>query len=265
MRRATYTQGYARNKYQAAFPELWEGLVEHWDPSLGPTGLTLFGLKSTNGILTNMVAADAWVVGERGYALDYNGSSNFVDCGNSLSLNTGSVLSIAAWFRLNVITDAGFIVQKMNDDFDDGWALQHTGQDLLFYQNSSGTVLLTSSNIIANTGWYHVVVVIDGASNNRLYVNGNLEDTDTIKVNIDSIANLQIGAKAQGSFSNFTDGQIGPASVYNVALPESRIQLMAAGATPAMMADDVVVKAAVGISIPLLMQQMDQYSGGAML
>lgn len=259
----------ARGLYEAAFPELWEGLVGYWDPSLGPTGLTLFDIvNGNNGQLTNMVAADDWVVGERGYALDYDADGDEVSIPFSAKLYSMRQLSLCAWVKYE-----GNTTTATEKNVFSAWAAGNTNYLLRWNPdiNSFGFFTDTSSGIaggdsfndinIEDGNWHLVIAVYDGVKM-KLYVDGQKDSTEinqtgTIANGLGSLA-IVIGGY-QGGVADFWVGKIGPVSIYSIALPENRIRLMAAGATPAMLAEDVVLKApAVG---GLLLKQSNMDGG----
>jgi hypothetical protein len=65
---------------ESAHPDLWNGVVGYWAPCLGPTGLRLHDVSRYNnwGTLTNMDAATDWIVRNGQYALDFDGSNDWV-------------------------------------------------------------------------------------------------------------------------------------------------------------------------------------------
>jgi len=210
-----------------------DGLVGYWNMEEGK-GQTVYDRSgnANNGTLGSSTspAKDDPVFttgyssfGPGGTGLQFDGVDDYVDAGNGASLNTGTILTVSAWFRLDVASDAGFIVSKMNDAFTVGWALQHSGNDLAFYQSASNAALLTISNIITDTNWHHAAVVINGSGNNTLYFDGAVVDTDAKNVNINSTATLKIGVKV-GTYVNYTDGTIDSVRIYNRALSADEIR-----------------------------------------
>ena len=79
----SYKSGFACNAAESENPNLWKGLVGLWAPSLGPTGLTLRDQSGygNHGTLTFMDPATDWVVSEKGWALDFDGSSDHIKIG----------------------------------------------------------------------------------------------------------------------------------------------------------------------------------------
>ena len=64
---------------QSENPSAWDGLVGAWSMLQGG-GATLFDVSGfgNNGTLTNMTPATDWVVGEKGYALEFDGANDYV-------------------------------------------------------------------------------------------------------------------------------------------------------------------------------------------
>jgi len=103
-RKPSWKTGFARNASVSAYPRLWKGLIGAWSPNLGPTGLTLFdqSINKNNGTLTNMDAVTDWIVDERGYALDFDGTNDYINVGkNSFDLGIRRHATFSTWFRSN--------------------------------------------------------------------------------------------------------------------------------------------------------------------
>ena len=77
---ASYANGFAPRDGQPLYPSLWRGCVGSWAPCLGPTGVTLrdwsgFGRHSA---LTNMDPASDWIASGGRYALDVDGTNDYL-------------------------------------------------------------------------------------------------------------------------------------------------------------------------------------------
>ena len=85
----------ARNASQSAYPSLWRGLTNAWVPALGQTGLKLVDAALTHrpGELTNMPAS-AWVATQKGLALTYAGTDDFVTTYQGLKLRTTGAMTV---------------------------------------------------------------------------------------------------------------------------------------------------------------------------
>lgn len=91
---------YASNAREARYPQLWRGRQWAVCPSVqGPTGLNLYDLAGNrrHGTLTNMDAPTDWVRSQGRYALDFDGSNDYV--GGFANIQAAAGLTISAWFR----------------------------------------------------------------------------------------------------------------------------------------------------------------------
>ena len=72
--------GYYGTYDESAHADLWNGIVGYWAPCLGPTGLRLHDLSRYGnwGTLTNMDPPTDWVIDGGQYALDFDGSNDYV-------------------------------------------------------------------------------------------------------------------------------------------------------------------------------------------
>lgn len=250
----------------AAFPELWEGLVGYWDPSLGPTGLTLFDIvNGNNGQIIGATAADAWVVAERGWANVYDGVDDVVTIADSPNFDEINTLSVICWIKWanNPIEDIETIVGKRSaTEFQWQFRVREDLGNLLNFLPTTGGSISSNDAIIIGE-WTMCGVVFDRGTV-TLYINGRATNqAGGMSMTAFDIP-LGIGRRAVGNEHQFK-GLIGPLSIYEIALPESRIQLMAAGASPMMLAEPMVLKAP---DVGLLLKQsnmdggMENLSGG---
>jgi hypothetical protein len=76
-----------------------QGLIGAWCPTLGPSGYTLLdrSRRGQHGTLTNMDAGSDWVGTSGGWALDFDGTNDYVTFGNPPGLNTAINLTVSAW------------------------------------------------------------------------------------------------------------------------------------------------------------------------
>lgn len=80
IRPGSYANGFAPRDGRPLYPELWRGCVFAAAPMLGPTGVTLrdwsgFGRHSA---LTNMDPASDWITSSGRYALDLDGTNDYL-------------------------------------------------------------------------------------------------------------------------------------------------------------------------------------------
>ena len=250
----SYQMGnFATGPDDAEFPELWEGLVGQWSPSLGPTGLELPDSSGNGnpGQMINMIAANNWVVSSRGvWVLDYDHLGNtYVDL-----LDTSDIIStpfsLSAWF-IPTLIDIAFafsILGKRIQGSDDAFQLDIRGADEFHFTvwiGGVGNTLETSTSPISINTLYHAVAIHDG-TNLFLYLNGNEIATGSAVGNMDNTAdNIHIGREFSSSFD--FNGQIGDVSIYNRVLLPEEIAGLAAGASPLTPARRLVGRAPLGL------------------
>lgn len=264
MRTPSRGQGYARNKAQSAFANLWDGLVGHWAPPLGPTGLTLFDVSGNgnHGALTNMDTADDWVVGERGWANGYDGVNKHINAGNSFVFDLVTGITVSCWIKPDVLASAGY-VSKMNGSGVGSyglWASVSAGDPnfrFLIDRQGLGLAAVNSISDPLEIGvWHHTVGTYDGQTL-KVYSNGKLDNEVGTVATLDiSVRDVLIGSITPTGFP--FGGQIGPASIYDRALLPNEIADMSAGASPLILKRRIVGKAP---SVGLLLKQSNMHGG----
>ena len=233
----SYKQGFARNAAESENPGLWKGLAGAWFPSLGPTGATLRDIsgRKNHGTLTNMDPATDWVMTEKGYALEFDGTNDYV-VGTPMSMLTGSQLTVSAWLYCRSDTEdqraisrggySGPVILLWGDN-QSGGGVQGLGNTDIYmftsYLGSSNRVNGTTNSRIINT-WQHVVGVMNGAYRG-LYVDGSLNAShssgvqQTLAVTAD---NLWFGDWQAASLP--ANMRLGPVSIHNRVLSPNEIQ-----------------------------------------
>jgi hypothetical protein len=206
-------------------------LVAHWrfDEDSGSTVHDTSG-NDNHG---TFVGDPQWTTGKLGGALEFNGSSDYVEVPFSESLrviNQGD-FSIAAWFKLNEFPGEYKSVFQQADDTSGGpgrtWLFFHQSDEI----RSSLGGAATGSGVGMESGvWYHAVVVVtEGGTNDsvQLYVNGEAAGAARQDSMEDSEGVFYIGAhKALG---NIWDGPLDDIRIYNHALSEAEIRKLAVG------------------------------------
>ncbi|MFN6312487.1 MAG: LamG domain-containing protein [Planctomyces sp.] len=145
---------------ESAYPELWDGVVGAWCPSLGQTGLRLHdNSRSVSwGTLTNMDATTDWILSGGQYALNFAGTRRVSTSRPLISGTQGFTLSV--WVFLTGTT--GY--RTVCGNYGSG---NSTGVQITIWQATGGvpanapTVYYGSTAINATTGaaanvWNHV-------------------------------------------------------------------------------------------------------------
>jgi hypothetical protein len=157
-----------------------------------------------------------------GYALEYNGKDNYVDCGNDSSLALEKEFTLCAWiFRKSDSGDWERILAKSDDKEYDYW-LQLKPYE---YSASGGIVLQDGAQTrhldgiqgtpVPRNEWVHLAVVYDG-SKLAAYINGVLDKSRALSGLIRTSSKPLFIGRLQNSY-NFA-GLIDEVTIWNRAL-----------------------------------------------
>jgi len=219
------------------------GPIAHWklDDGTGPTALDSEG--SHDGTLTN---GPAWVAGQLGDALDFDGADDYVDLTSDAPLDDVFVggATVMAWIEPATWGGNGYgrVFDKSSSPSatGDGWAIRLNTDNggLNFGQGfTGGRGWWRFAEGAINLGtWQHIAVAYDAsatANDPIVYLNGNpiavtRVDTPSGAVRSDAALNLRLGAHATGSGQTF-DGKIDDARVYDRILGAAEIADVAGG------------------------------------
>ena len=161
-----------------------------------------------------------------GQALEFDGTDDYLDCGNSRSLDITGKITIEAWIYPEGPGNSSYprIVDKSSSNPGDspGYKIYLRSDENYKITSSAGGSYHTFSNsMVSLNDWNHLAWTIDG-SQWKIFLNGNSEEW-TSSVFPSSVPNeLNIGKSWVGG-RNFK-GIIDEVRIYNVALTASEIQ-----------------------------------------
>lgn len=180
-------------------PGLWRGLVGAW-PLQETGGLTAFDASGYGnlGTLTSMDPATDRVVTAKGRALDFDGTDDYVLCGNSSSLNPTGAMSIAAWINATTAAQAEWAVGRDEVAGGRSYAFGKGSNTKLVLQIKGGSTCLGSTALVGQT-WYHIACRGSPAIGWEIYLNGRLDATPAAWVapNV-STTETDIGRRSYG-------------------------------------------------------------------
>ena len=213
------------------FPELWRGCVGAWAMCLGPTGTRLFDFSGRQnwGTLSNMDAATDWVVSGGQYALDFDGVDDVVRLPFSIEMP----FTVSGWFSSRSTTATQYALSICSSISNaPHYSLIFDGNavgDLIYAAHEGDATAFQGSSFtgyVANQ-MYHLTGVFRSSTNRQLYVNANAQAVNTTSVGTTTINRLAIGRFDRLSPAVPFDGVADDIRVYNRALTEPVIRLLA--------------------------------------
>ena len=228
---------------------LREGLVGHWSfdgPDMSQSTNNVWALdrsgNNNNGVLKNMATSTARKAGKSGQALEFDGSNDYVDAGDSSSINQLTSFTYSVWVypkgwgegeEGNVVTQAfsGTPAKQLRLR-NDAAPLQSLRAFVSCFACTNASTISAAGTMTLNS-WQHVVMTFDdnGDRKIRLYRNGVEMTYDTQTAATASplntlgqdkvwIGDVNDATPSDGSF----DGQIDEVRVYNRALSPDEIK-----------------------------------------
>ena len=218
------------------YASLKQGLVGAWIPSISGSGLLLPDVsgRGNHGSLVGMDASD-WVSGQYGRALDFDGSNQGVNIGNiksPLQFDSSSKFTIALWLltkgQLGAASFPGVFVQQASSNRL-AWAIgvNKTTNAISFSLSKAG-VSSNGFEVSATVNvWYHVAMIFDGLAITA-YIDGKFANSTSFTLGALTPADglLYIG-RDSGDNNRGTNGTVDDCRIYNRALTESEIRLLA--------------------------------------
>jgi len=155
----------------------------------------------------------------------FDGTDDYIDCGNGASLQIGDVdTTYTAWVKSNG-GSSEYIISKRDDS---------NGAQSLFL-NSAGKLMFisgTNENSVSNTAlndglWHHVAVVYDQSEDDCFYyLDGVADGSDTSvgTTNHDDNSPVYIGFRESGDAAHHFDGYICNVGFFSAALTQAQIK-----------------------------------------
>ena len=228
----SYDSGYAKNASQSAHPNLWDGLVGAWMPSLGVTGETLRDV-SGNGNHGTLQYDTSWKTNNSETSLYFDGVQDHVSGFGDVSLSSTEPFSIVSKVRLNSFLDPfpNICQIKTNTSyaFVVAATLDSNYKGIFFGSTNSWVRLRTGTNFATNITQSFVILYNGNgagtASNFSMYLDGkqiNLSSAGGFTV---LTQNNYLGTANAGSRGiDDWHGNINAFSIYNRALSPSEIK-----------------------------------------
>src|SRR3989338_3080579 len=163
--------------------------------------------------------------GKYGCALSFDGSGDYIDCGNDSSL-TLTTMTLEGWFKLSVLGET-YILSKASGALDDKNYIIYLGSngalegDIMDNTGNGQAIAITSAGEITAGNWYHFAYTYNG-TNGKIYVNSALKNTSSALSGTVGTAreHLYIGQRINQYYFN---GLIDEVSIYNRSLSAAEI------------------------------------------
>ncbi|MCP4614559.1 MAG: hypothetical protein GY845_38250 [Planctomycetes bacterium] len=198
-------------------------LVAYWKLDEGSGNIAYDVSDYTNDGTIN--GGPEWIVGKIGAALQFDGSDDYIDCGNDTSLNINDKITIAAWVKTTSTAHGYFVSKGAAWDEIGHYAIGQEYNTPLTFQveiAGSGGAVELDSNVAVNDGqWHHIASTYDDPVI-KVYVDGIEENTmtGTSALTGSAVGGLTIGQRGGG---NIIGGIIDEVRIYNRALTEPEI------------------------------------------
>ncbi len=152
-------------------------------------------------------------------ALTFNGSGDYIDCGNDSNLDITGDFTIAFWIKTLATADQ-FIMYKSYGHPSIGYSVQIYGGAIRFRDRMAW---LQGTQPVNNGDWHHVSVRVSG-SVFSFYVDGIADEATFTYTPITSNVNqdLILGAKAGGSY--LFNGELDNVMLFDRALSQEEIE-----------------------------------------
>ena len=200
----------------------------YFDGSLDDLRIYNYALSLTeiNNLQTNWSPTVPVTVNNgSGLALDFDGTDDFVDCGNSSSVNVTGNITVEAWFKSDLYKKTQSIIKKNGSNSGYELSLAKAG-NIFFRLNDKNSYRVESTSLYPHDGntWMHVAATYDG-TDIIIYINGTPEDTVSGPASIFTNSNnLVIGTNAADTTSSLLDGAMDEIRIWNVARSETEIR-----------------------------------------
>jgi len=187
--------------------------------------------RSGNGNDGTITGA-TWTRQSKGlWALYFDGTDDYADCGAPSVLDFGSATDFSIEFWLKTNYDAtqyrGLVSKRPDYGTSDGFAVGMTATEKINFYIADGTnyVDVSSDTSVKDDTWHQVVVTADRDGNAQHYLDGATDGTATSITSVGDITsadNLIIGALT--STGRFCQGNVALLRIYNRLLSSLEIQ-----------------------------------------
>lgn len=202
--------------------DITSNLVGWWrlDEGTG-TNAADSGSGGNAGTLTD---GPTWGAGKVGpYSVTFDGSNDYISVTHAASIDMTTVMTIAAWIKTS--TADRWIVEKRDSGQANGWTLNGNSDGTFGFAilNSPNNQIITSTSLINDGAWHHVVGVLSGGVVS-LYFDAQSQGTPSGSATsaASHTGNMFFGKRVNDT--DYHNGQLDDIRLYNRALSATDIK-----------------------------------------
>jgi len=187
--------------------------------------------NNRNGTTQNMEDED-WVAGKLNNCLSFDGTNEYVNCGDIASFARTQAFSVETWFKSNAIVNQDIVGRMKGIAPYTGWTLQYasTGAIYFWLMNSYGLgnyIQIATTGIYGDNNWHHVIATYDGSSSSlgmHLYVDGDDVTGSSAGTLTAPILNSEIcSIGSRGGSAIYFKGNIDEVVIYDKKLTQAEV------------------------------------------
>lgn len=280
--------GFARERAEAAHPDLWDGLLVAYEPVLGMTGDVFFDYANVRHINGTVESYDPtlWLHSEFGWRLQLDGGADFIDLGDNFGIASTDGITVICWVRAATPHNMRLVQKRGTGGFgaQEGWQFSWVntvswGNTAIEDSAGNFTRINSGQNFTwADGEWHQLVMRYDRPADLiSIYKDGldqNLAQTAGTPGASNGSRNCTIGCAWNdvSTQSQFFDGDVADIRIYDRAVDPAALHrdYNLGPAAPFIIGDHYgslslhaaeTALAGAGTILPF-MQQGDHYRGG---
>ena len=165
-------------------------------------------------------------------SLAFDGTDDYIDCGNGSELQITSDISVSCWFKTST-SGTGMLISKRNNAVNlYGYQLYISGVGGAYYLkflvtlNGIVTYTATGSTTVDDGQWHHVLGTIDQNNQISIILDGSTEASNSIgpELFIESNSPLQLGYQMVGGSSYYFNGLMDEVSIFDALVSSSDLR-----------------------------------------
>ncbi|MDD4358430.1 MAG: LamG domain-containing protein [Candidatus Pacebacteria bacterium] len=160
-----------------------------------------------------------------GKCISFDGSGDYIDCGNNYSLNITDEVTISMWAKSQEVnSNVRWLIGK--GLYREAFLLGFYNEKLMFHGSSDGSSWIYSVNggTVQNNTWYYIVLTLDKINGVKLYKNGSLSGDDSNVYKLKSTQNNDLYIGRRGYSDEIHLGSIDDVRIYDAALSSAQIK-----------------------------------------